>query len=405
MDAPPVKRKKKTRQNPSLVRRYWWLVPVLACVGMIAWLATGPRWSRTPIGPSAGKMMPGYIAGAQNMTKEYQRFYGKPLGNAEVEHAFEQADLRVRARDFSTAVGLLEQVSKVAAVPVVFNDLGVLYAELNDKSRAINAFREALARDMDYQAARWNLDRMKDVMTLGGAVTREVEPNNDTNQANIIALGKAVEGEIDAAVDDDDFFRVTTPPAPRDLISIEIKNHSTTLAPVLWIFDQERRMTDWGKTAPEPGSSLQQTIAPAPNTTLYLQVSGLGHSAGAYTLLVRPQKAFDAYEPNDEISNARRIPLGTAVAAGIMDANDTDYYSFVSPRTGTVSIAIANRSATLIPALSTFYPYMRSSGSGPDVPTPGWNLKHTMQVRENQTYYIQVRSLAHTAGDYSLLIE
>ena len=80
-------------------------------------------------------------------------------------------------------------------------------------------------------------------------------------------------------------------------------------------------------------------------------------------------------------------------------------YSFVSPRTGTLSIAIANRSATLIPALSTFYPDMRSSGSGPDVPTPGWNLKHTVEVRENQTYYIQVRSLANTAGDYSLLIE
>ena len=80
-------------------------------------------------------------------------------------------------------------------------------------------------------------------------------------------------------------------------------------------------------------------------------------------------------------------------------------YSFVSPRTGTLSIAIANPSATLIPALSTFDPDMRPSGSGPDVPAPGLNLKHTMQVRENQTYYIQVRSLANTAGDYSLLIE
>ena len=128
-------------------------------------------------------------------------------------------------------------------------------------------------------------------------------------------------------------FRVTTPPAPRDVISIEITNHSTTLAPVLKIFDAERRITNWGKIMWEPGSSLQQTIAPAPNTTLYLQVSGYGGSAGAYTLLVRPLKSFDAYEPNDDIYNARRITVGTAVAAGIMDANDTDYYSFVSPRT------------------------------------------------------------------------
>ena len=99
-------------------------------------------------------------------------------------------------------MGLLEQVSKVAAVPVVFNNLGVLYAELNDKSRAINAFREALARDMDYRAVRLNLDRMKDVMALGAdPVSREVESNNSTTLANIIAPGKAVEGEIEAAVE------------------------------------------------------------------------------------------------------------------------------------------------------------------------------------------------------------
>jgi tetratricopeptide (TPR) repeat protein len=373
---------------------------------MIVWTATGPRWSRAPFSLPGAKPIAGYLADKQKMIQEYRQFYGKPLNDAGIERAFEQAGQYVSAKDYNDAVALLEQVSKVAAVPVVFNNLGVLYAEVNDNSRAINAFREALGRDVNYGAVRRNLDRLKNAFALDAdPVTREAEPNNDTNLANIIAAGNAVDGEIDAAIDDDDFFRFVTPPAPRDLISIEIANHSTTLVPVLRIFDQERRMTDWGRIAHEPGASLQLTIAPAPNTTLYLQVSGLGHSGGAYTLLARPQKAFDAYEPNDEISNARRIPVGTAVAAGIMDANDTDYYSFVSPRTGTVSIAIANRSTTLIPALSTFEPDMRPSGSAPDVGTPGLNLKHTIQVRENQTYYIQVRPLNNTAGDYTLMIE
>jgi hypothetical protein len=300
----------------------------------------------------------------------------------------------------------LERVSKVAAVPVVFNNLGVLYAELNDKSRAIDAFREALARDADYKPVRVNLDRLKDVIALGaGPVSREVEPNDDMTLANIIAPGKAVEGEIEAAVNDVDFFRVTTPPPPRDLIAIEITNHSKTLEPVLKIFDGERRITDWGKIVQEAGSNLRQTIAPPPNTMLYLQVSGYGSSAGAYTLLVHPLKAFDNYEPNDDIYNAPRITLGTNIMAGIMDADDTDYYSFVSPRTGTVSILITNRSTTLIPALSTFSPDMRSSGFGPDVRTPGLPLRHTMEVRENQVYFIQVWSQANTAGDYSLMIK
>jgi hypothetical protein len=406
MAGPPLKRKKKKKKSESPVRKYWWLVPVLGCVGMIGWIATGPRWSRARILRPWGKPVAGYVADTRKMTQEYRHFYGKPLNNAEIERGFEQANQRVSARDYTRAVGLLEQVSKVAAVPVVFNNLGVLYAELNDRAGAINAFREALARDIAYPAVRSNLDRLKDVMALGAdPVTREVEPNNDATLANIISPGKAVEGEIDGAFLDVDFFRVTTPPAPRDLLSIEIANRSTTLAPVLKIFDAERRITDWGKIMWEPGSSLQQTIAPAPNTTLYLQVSGQGGSAGAYTLLVKPRKAFDAYEPNGDISNARRIAVGKAVAAGIMDANDTDYYSFASPRTGTVSILIANRSATLIPALSTFNPDRRSSGSGPDVRTPGLNLRHTMEVRKDQVYYIQVRSQAKTAGEYSLIIE
>jgi hypothetical protein len=88
-----------------------------------------------------------------------------------------------------------------------------------------------------------------------------------------------------------------------------------------------------------------------------------------------------------------------------MDAKDTDFYSFVSPRTGTVSIVISNRSTTLIPALSTFFPDKRSSGFGPDVRTPGQNLRHTMDVQENQTYFIQVWSQANTAGEYSLIVE
>ena len=223
--------------------------------------------------------------------------------------------------------------------------------------------------------------------------------------ANIIAPGKAVEAEIDAAVGDEDFFRVTTPPAPRDLIAIQITNHSTTLAPVLKVFDEERRITDRGKIVREAGSNLRQVIAPPPNTTFFLQVSGYGASAGAYTLLVQPLKAFDNFEPNDDIFHASRIAPGTTIMAGIMDADDTDYYSFVSPRTGTVSILIANRSATLIPALSTFYPDMRSSGFGPDVRTPGLNLRHTMEVQQNQVYFIQVWSQANTVGDYSLTIE
>ena len=405
MAAPPIKRKKK-KHSRSLVRKYWSLVPVLVGVGMIGWLATGPRWSRARIKRPGAKTIAGYVADTQKMTQEYVHYYGKPLNNLEIQRGFDQANERLGDGDLSNAVGLLEQVSKVASVPVVFNNLGVLYVELNDKARAINAFREALARDIDYRPVRLNLERMKDVMALGvDPVTHEVESNNSATLANIIMPGKAVEAEIESGVGDLDYFRVTTPPAPRDRISIEVTNGSKTLAPVLRVLTEEGRITDWNKIVREAGANLQQTIAPTPNTTLFLEISGLDTSAGAYSLLVRPLKAFDTYEPNDDIFNAPRITVGSTIVANIMDATDTDFYSFVSPRTGTVSIVISNRSTTLIPALSTFLPDKRSSGFGPDVRTPGLNLRHTIEVQENQIYFIQVWSQANTSGEYSLIVE
>ena len=406
MAAPGVHRK-RNKKTQSPVRKYWWLAPLVVGVAMIGWIATGPRWSRARIGfPIDQKPITGYLGDLKALEQEYAHFYGKPLDSAEVRHDFELAGKRVAAKDYSSALGMLEQVAKMAAVPLVFNDLGVLYAEVDDKSRAIHAFSEALARDIDYAPVRSNLDRMQNLTTLGAeSVAREVEPNNTMTMANIIAPGRPVEGEIEAAVDDLDYFQITTPPAPRDILSIEITNHSKTLAPVLKIFDGEGRIVDWGKTVREPGADLKQTIAPPPNSTLYLEISGYGSSAGAYILLVQPQKAFDAYEPNDDIYNARRIAVGTPVEANIMDANDTDYFSFVSPRTGTLTVVIHNRSKTLIPALSTFFPDMRSSGFGPDVRTPGWDLRHTMDVLENQIYFIQVWSQSNTSGAYTVTVE
>jgi hypothetical protein len=402
----PLKKKKKNASR-TMVRRYWWLPFVLGGVLMIFWIATGPRWSRAKVNlPIAVRPISGYNSNTATVLQEYQHFYGKPLNNADIERLCNQANQRVAARDYSNALGMLEQVAKVAAVPVVFNNLGVLYAEVSDPSRSIHAFREALARDMDYQPVRLNLDRLKDIMALGAEpVSREVESNNSPELANIIACGKPVEGEIAAAVNDVDVFRVSTPPAPRDLVAIEIENHSDTLAPVLRIFDEDRRLTSMGKTEKEAGASVKHIIAPAPNSALFLELSGYGRSAGAYTLRVVPQKAFDRYEPNDDIFNARRITLGAQIDANIMDESDTDYFSFVSPRNGTVNVVITNRSETLIPALSTFYPDMRSSGFGPDIKTKGGNLRHTLEVLENQIYFLQVWSQSETAGAYSLLVE
>jgi hypothetical protein len=68
-----------------------------------------------------------------------------------------------------------------------------------------------------------------------------------------------------------------------------------------------------------------------------------------------------------------------------MDRQDTDYFSFESPQAGRVKVTIRNRSAALIPALTTFSPEMRASGFGPEVRTPGAHLEHSFQVEANRT--------------------
>ena len=403
-----ARRANANREREGLwIARYRWVILAAVVVLVVAgaWLALtrSPRASGT--GGTPARFPTGYIASLATVAQEYTRFQGKIFQMPEVEQELQQANNRVAARDYGGAVSILEEVSRQVAVPVIFNNLGVLYAQLNDRARAINAFREALARDIDYQPVRFNLNRLKGFTSQDAdPVTHEIEPNDSAVQANLIAVGKPVDGAISAGGNDRDYFRISTPPAPRDLISIEIAARSKTLAPVLKMYDVDQRLLQWGQEAKQPGATLTQYFSPAPNITLYLAVSGYGITWGEYTLTMRQLKAFDAYEPNDDIFSAKTIVAGRPIEANIMDADDTDYYSFVAPRSGLVTIDIRNRSATLIPALSTFHPDRSSSGFGPDVRTPGGNLKHAIEVQEGQTYYIQVWSQSQTVGEYTLTV-
>ncbi|MGD0522900.1 MAG: hypothetical protein ABSA48_16720, partial [Terracidiphilus sp.] len=151
--------------------------------------------------------------------------------------------------------------------------------------------------------------------------------------------------------------------------------------------------------------SLREVISAPPNATLFLRAEGLIDTAGAYSLTVSPMKAFDAFEPNDDILTATRIGLNQTVEANIMDGEDTDYYSFRGSERGAVTIEIQNRSKTLIPALTTFTPEMANSGFGPKLTAPGSDLHFSMKVDSGKTYYIQVWAQSKTAGDYSLTIK
>src|SRR5262245_59798613 len=122
MAVPAYSKKKKTSAR-SRVRKYWWLAPVLVGVSLLGWLATGPRiWGPRVLPRAGGKPIKGYVYDVQTLKQEYQRFNGKELRNAQLEHRFQTASDRVGAQDYQSAAVILEGVSQEAAVPVVFNN-------------------------------------------------------------------------------------------------------------------------------------------------------------------------------------------------------------------------------------------------------------------------------------------
>jgi hypothetical protein len=400
MPNPTAKPSRRKRKRSSLLRRFWW-------VGLIA-LAIAVASASYYFRPRFQSAQPveGYVMDPSVLAGEYARWQGKPLESPDVQSKFQQASVRMLHRDYAGAAALLEAVAKVAADPVVYNNLGVLYAKLDDRARAVNAFRQALARDISYAPVRANLQRLRGFTSdSADPVTHEIEPNDSPMLANVIALDSAVEAEIAAGIADVDTFRVTAPPAPRDILAIEIANRSPALSIGLRLYDSDLRLTGWGKPPQPPGASFTLPVSPKPGATLYLEIWGGSETAGAYTVKVRPTRAYDAFEPDDDIFSAHPLTPGEAAEANIMDTLDTDYYSFLAPRSGTVTIEIRNRSTTLIPGLSMFAPDKSNSGFGPDLSTPGASLKQTMKVEANQTYYLQVWSKGNSSGDYSITVQ
>jgi len=398
-------------EEPTLIREgrkrpkyplHWFTIPAVVLGGAIwIWISVSSKKNSGPF------VVPGYITSTTEFEQQVVHYYGKNAARAEAEEKFQLASAAMSKRDFGGAAALLEETSKLMAIPVVFNNLGVLYWKLDDPTRSVNSFREALARDESYRPSRENLERLKKMPGANAAfpVIAELEPNETIPYANLISLGKAVDGEIDGSRNDVDWYRLTVPVPPRDLIQIDVTNKAPELSMMLSLANENSVALGSPIKSDAAGESIHSVASLHPNSTMYLKVEGLGRASGAYTLLAHALKAFDAFEPNDEIFSATRITPGQSVEANIMDGKDTDYYSFVSPRTGKVSIDIHNRSTTLVPGITTFTSDNRTNDFGPDAAGPGAPLHHSLAVEEGQAYVIQIWSKADTAGAYTLIVQ
>lgn len=395
-------RKKRRRRRRKLP-----LFPFVLLILLGVGLVLGVRWlARIRPVTATADLPAAYVADISALRSEYAHYYGKAIEESAIEGRFRQATDLMSNRNYPGAVSVLETLSRKAALPVVFSDMGVVYSALGDYGRCADAFREALARDGEYAPSRQFLRTTKSIPpNSADPYTREVEPNNEARTATLIGIGVAASGEVTASTDDQDYFRVITPAAPRDLITIELANHSIEFSPRLHAYDENLRLLSWGEKTAKAGDSIQVAGGPMPNSALYVAVSAADAQSGVYVLTVKPQKAYDRYEPNDDIMTSRRVSIGEEVDANIMDADDTDFYSFQSPRKGTVTIEIRNHSETLIPGVTTYNTDRRNMGFGPEIRKPGAGLHHTIDVDKDKIYYIQVWSQAGSAGAYTLRVD
>jgi hypothetical protein len=386
------------RRRPATERYGWLAVPIVLAVA-----ATGfVFWFNRPAA-SGTVQLSGYIESVATLEQEHRKFHGQ-LSEQPLAQQLAEANRLVGQENFPAAARVLEKMALKTGLPLVHNNLGVLYEKMGDRARAANAFREALARDAGYGPARANLGRLGNFRAVAAEpVSQEVERNDNHLLANVIAMEHSVDATIDGSIDND-YFQFVSPPPPRDVLEIRLENRSKTLAPGLAVFDSDHRFTAWRRETGEPGASLVKTMSAPPNATQFLQVWGHRGSEGAYALSVKALRAFDAFEPNDDIFSSRRISVGVSVDGNIMDDRDTDYFEFVAPRSGAVSIDIENLSSTLIPALSLFSPDRSSAGFGPDARTPGKGLKHRMEVEEGRTHFLQIWSQANSKGAYRLTV-
>jgi hypothetical protein len=149
---PTIVRKKRKRTKYPL---HWAITPLVVLV------ASTWGWRHMSPSPPKGEfVVPGYITSTVIFEQENGHFYGPAVKNGDAEEKFQLAADLMSKRDYGGASALLEEAGKQAALPIIFNDLGVLYTRMDNPARAVYDFREALARDAGYGPAQQNLKQL-----------------------------------------------------------------------------------------------------------------------------------------------------------------------------------------------------------------------------------------------------
>jgi tetratricopeptide (TPR) repeat protein len=374
------------RRRIDSAKKYWWL-PAIAVPVVVALIQVLPAilGGSAPAGTT--------VINNSRIGSDLYFVTNVQIEDPAARAQFEQGRALAEAGQYAEAKAILEKIPASVKSAAVFNNLAVVNAALGDDAAALTNVQHALELEPTNDAVRENLG-------LLARVVKEQTANNTILTAALVELGRNVDSRV-ATDGDSDFFAFTAPAGSRDIVRVHVENKSTMFAPRLRLFGENRAELGMEYTTTQ-GANLTMNLVTIPGAKYFAQVSAWSGS-GAYTLTASPQKAFDRYEPNDDILKPSEIGRGQEIQAGIMDSADNDVYRF-PVSAGTVRAVFTNRSAGLAPDV-TLYNADKSQVAHEYATTKGANTSVEAPATGSGTWYVKVSPWGDSAGEYTLRIE
>jgi tetratricopeptide (TPR) repeat protein len=432
------------------------VVWTVAIAGIAAWVFTtvSAQNSAATIAISntefSGDM---HIANTEFILNQYQEIHGKPLEDKMLRNEIERGMNLIKGGVYEDAIPILKEIAEKIDLPAVYNNMGVLYTNSKDYGKAREAYIKAIEKGPEYQPVQLNLGLLLERQGKGDEALKhfakapnlrrsrrsrqqqlarltklsqgheaiietnlvEIEPNNEWINSNVLPLNKWVLAELESDYDTD-HFKITAPQKYRDIIKIELHNLTKEFKPFMGIFDKNKHLLnekDSRASYNTPGQDLEYYFSAEPGMAYYFRIFGKEHYAGdlfyyshgAYRLKVTPMKAYDVYEPNNNMLQAKDISLGKPIDANIMDSADMDCYHIkTSSKKVSVIVSLENQSTTLGPYIHIHLENKQFSQQTKGRITPGQNLEYSFSAGPGMVYYIIIGGVEESHGAYRLTV-
>src|SRR5262249_49908785 len=138
---------------------------------------------------------PVFIGNITYIENQYQQFTGAPP-TIEMRQLIVQAIELADRQQYERALEMFGKLPADMRVPVVWNDLGVVYEKLGDVANARTAYQAALAKDPALTQAKANLARLERAAAPVATAKNEVTATGATSAIDINLLAPEQGGQL-----------------------------------------------------------------------------------------------------------------------------------------------------------------------------------------------------------------